>query len=191
MSPQFGIRVFHIHDIGPLAEAVWESMPDLEPWLPVGRDGYTVADSANWVLSRPPAWATGSEFNFVVYEVSNGALVGSVGLNAINPTHRFANLAYWVRSSWVRRGAATSGARLAARFGFDVLRLQRIEMLIEPGNVASHRVAQKLGATREGLLRNRLLIRGHGRDAVLYSLVREENGSAAGSMAPATDHDAP
>ena len=40
-----------------------------------------------------------------------------------------------------------------------------------PGNAASQRVAGKLGATREGEFRNRLVVRGEAVDAVVFSLV--------------------
>src|SRR5437588_791403 len=46
------------------------------------------------------------------------------------------------------------------------------ELVAAVDNVGSQRVAEKAGATREGILRNRLLINGRPHDAVLYSLVR-------------------
>jgi RimJ/RimL family protein N-acetyltransferase len=67
--------------------------------------------------------------------------------------------------------------RLAARFGFEQLGLQRIEIVAAVGNVPSQRVAEKAGATREGVSRKRLLIHGESLDAVLFSLVPEDLGS--------------
>jgi ribosomal-protein-serine acetyltransferase len=42
------------------------------------------------------------------------------------------------------------------------------------GNVHSQRVAEKIGATREGILRNRLTLGGKQVDAVMYSLIPED-----------------
>jgi ribosomal-protein-serine acetyltransferase len=50
--------------------------------------------------------------------------------------------------------------------------LIRIEIFVVAGNIASQCVAEKVGALREGLLRNRLLIRGEPRDAYVFSLIR-------------------
>ena len=62
--------------------------------------------------------------------------------------------------------------RLLAEFGFEALGLIRLELVIEPQNTASQRVAEKAGAKREGLLRNRLTINGKSRDAWMYSFIR-------------------
>lgn len=84
------------------------------------------------------------------------------------------NLGYWVRTSRTRSGVASAATRLIARFGFLSLGLQRLEIVVAVGNQASERVAEKAGATREGVLRKRLLIHGQPHDAVLYSLVAED-----------------
>ncbi len=61
--------------------------------------------------------------------------------------------------------------------------LDRIEILAAVGNKRSQRVAQKLGASREGLLRNRLVIHGQAHDAVVFSLIGSEWRSPVGSAA--------
>jgi RimJ/RimL family protein N-acetyltransferase len=88
--------------------------------------------------------------------------------------HQFGNLGYWVRTSAAGRGVASKASRLVARFGFEELGLHRIEILAAVSNVASQRVAEKIGAAREGVLRKRLLIRGEPQDAVMFSLVPED-----------------
>lgn len=62
-------------------------------------------------------------------------------------------------------------ADLMARFAFEQIGLHRVEILAAIPNVASQRVAEKTGAVREGVLRNRLLIGGVSQDAVLFSLI--------------------
>jgi len=95
-------------------------------------------------------------------------------LNFINRVHQFGNLGYWVRTSATGRGVASRASRLVARFAFAELGLHRIEILAAVPNIASQRVAEKIGAVREGVLRKRLLIRGEPQDAVMFSLVRED-----------------
>jgi len=76
-----------------------------------------------------------------------------------------------VRSSRAGRGVATTATLLTARFGLRKLALQRIEILAAVGNKPSQRVAEKAGAKNEGVLRNRLSLRGQPHDAVMYSLI--------------------
>ena len=82
-----------------------------------------------------------------------------------------ANLGHWVRSSRVKHGVATKAAVLLAQFGLRQLELNRIEILVAIENGASQRVAEKVRAKREGILRHRLLLHGDPHDAVMFSLI--------------------
>jgi RimJ/RimL family protein N-acetyltransferase len=74
-----------------------------------------------------------------------------VGLDQIT-VDGTADIGYWVRTSQTGLGLATAAVRLVARFGFEDLGLRRLEMLIATDNLASRRVAEKVGATFEGVL---------------------------------------
>ena len=87
-----------------------------------------------------------------------------------------ANLGYWVRASCERRGIASDAARTLARAGLLQGGLVRVEIIAEVTNLGSQRVAEKAGATREGVLRSRIFLRGEARDAVGFSLVRADFG---------------
>lgn len=168
------IRPFREDDIDVVFEAVRESVTEVSPWLPWCHANYKRDETVAFILSRPEAWSTGQEYAFAVVDAGTNAFLGGVGLSQINYIHRICNLGYWVRTSCVRRGTASAAARLAARFGLQQLGLQRIEILAAVGNHASQRVAEKAGATREGVLCKRLLVNGQSQDAVLYSLVAED-----------------
>ena len=90
--------------------------------------------------------------------------------------HQFANLGYLVRTSRVKEGIATEAAKLVARYGFEKLDLQRIEVVVSTDNAPSLRVAEKLGAVKEGLLRNGLRKHGTPCDAYMYSLIPTDLG---------------
>ncbi len=72
------------------------------------------------------------------------------------------------------QGIAPAAAKLLAKWGFDVLRLKRIEILVAVENSRSLRVAEKAGVKKEGILRNRLMVRDVVHDAVMHSLVPGE-----------------
>jgi len=63
---------------------------------------------------------------------------------------RVAELGYDVRSEYWNRGYATEAARAVRDFAFGTLGLPRLVSLIQPGNRASERVAQKTGLTKIG-----------------------------------------
>ncbi|HZV36665.1 MAG TPA: GNAT family protein [Verrucomicrobiae bacterium] len=169
-----GIRPFQPSDIDLLFAAARESLKDLSPWLPWCHMDYSISDSKSWVMGREAAWEKSEEYSFVIFEVKSGAFLGGVGLHHINKLDRCANVGYWVRTSRTGQGIAPAAVRMLANFGFQELNLNRLEIIIGLGNKASQRVAEKVGAKREGLLRKRIWLDGAAHNALLYSLVPED-----------------
>jgi ribosomal-protein-serine acetyltransferase len=167
------IRAYEPEDAEALWEAARESVGEVFPWLPWCHAQYSMAEAVEWARSRAPLAAEGREYNFAIVG-ADGRFLGGCGLNQINDAHRFANLGYWVRSSATGHGVATEAVRQVAEFAFRETDLVRLEIVCAVGNDRSQRVAERAGAAREGVLRNRLLLHGRPVDAVLYSLVREE-----------------
>jgi RimJ/RimL family protein N-acetyltransferase len=170
------LRLFRVDDVEPMYEAVRESLAELNRWLPWCHAGYSLEESAAWIESREAAWVNGEEYSFVVADPANGRLLGGCGLNQFDHQRRRCNLGYWIRSSETGRGLATSAARLLAQFGFEELKLQRIEIVAALGNRASQRVAEKAGAVREGVARRRLRVHNVQHDAVCFSFIPEDFG---------------
>jgi RimJ/RimL family protein N-acetyltransferase len=168
------IRRYCADDIPSLFEAARESTNEMLAWLSWCHPNYTVEESRSFVLSSETTWDEKTRFAFAVLDVNSGLFLGGVGLNSINRKNNFANLGYWVRSSQTGRGVATAATLLAAKFGFEDLGLNRIEILTAVGNAASQRVAEKAGAKKEGILRSRLVLHDHPQDAVMYSLIADD-----------------
>jgi RimJ/RimL family protein N-acetyltransferase len=85
-------------------------------------------------------------------------------------------IGYWVRSDETAKGVATEATAALVRVGFEELGFHRLTLRIAVGNRASERVAEKLGFTREGVLREELLIRGRWTDHTLFALLEHEHG---------------
>jgi RimJ/RimL family protein N-acetyltransferase len=171
------IRRYEVEEIPALYEAARESAGEsFTWWMPWCHADYTLEESSQFVLSRDEAWSKGKEFDFAIFDVDTGAFLGGVGLNQINRQHGFANLGYWIRASSMGHGVASAAALLAARFAFQELGLNRVEIVIATENIRSRRVAEKTGAKWEGVLRGRLIIGGRLHDAVMYSIVAADLG---------------
>lgn len=78
-----------------------------------------------------------------------GRLIGFNGLKYL-PELGEVDLGYRLRRDCWGRGFATESSLAIARFGFEVLGLERILGLVLPGNHASVRVLEKIGMRREG-----------------------------------------
>jgi RimJ/RimL family protein N-acetyltransferase len=158
-------------DAGDLYQATRESLTEMSPWLPFAHSNYSIKESRDFLKRCPKGWRKNREFNFKIVDPRDGSFIGMCGLNNIEMENHRANLGYWVRTSRCQQGVATAATILLAKWGFQTLRLRRIEILVATGNQRSLRVAEKVGAYREGILRNRLWMNDRMHDAVMYSLV--------------------
>jgi RimJ/RimL family protein N-acetyltransferase len=61
---------------------------------------------------------------------------------------------------------------LLQAWAFTNTELHRLEIKAAVDNIASQQVALKSGATREAILKQRLLLHGYRHDAVLFSIIR-------------------
>ena len=155
-------------DVERLYEAAITSRDELAPWMPWCHEEYRSADTESWIQQTV---AAENEHSFIIVDEASQLCLGTCGLNDINPRHRCANLGYWVRSSHNGQGIASSATLRVAAFAFDELQLVRVEIVAALGNHASQRVAEKVCATREGVIRNGLVHGESAHDAVLNSLI--------------------
>lgn len=152
-----------------MTEAVLESGTDLARYETWAHPEFSEADGREYAGYWDEAWAAGSAYYFAVF--GEAVYQGSCGLSGISREHGTAALGFWVRSGATRRGVATSSGRLVAAFGFEHIGLHRIEIMSAVDNAASRRVAAKLGAVEEGVLRKRLTLGGVPTDAALLAIV--------------------
>src|SRR5262245_44312381 len=139
--------------------------------MPWSHPHYSIEETRSWLAVQVPAFHQHTTFEFAII-ADNGGYLGGCGLNQIDGLNRRANLGYWVRSSATGKGVATAAVQLTRDWGFANTDLERLEVLVAVGNLASRRVAEKSGAVYEGTLRSRLLVHGTRHDAAMYSFIR-------------------
>jgi [ribosomal protein S5]-alanine N-acetyltransferase len=78
------------------------------------------------------------------------------------------------------RGYTTEAVRLLSRYLFHGKRINRLQLIIHPGNEASKRVAVKCGYSFEGVLRQAWFNDGDFQDVEVWSLLREKASAPSG-----------
>lgn len=165
------IRELAATDVDALFETVSASLPTLSQWLPWAKPGYARSDSAAWIAHCQRTWSAGTGYHLGIFDAASDILHGGIGFSDVNTMRRSANLGYWVADAARGREVAVTAARLAAAWAFEELGLQRIEILVQPENTASLRVAVKLGAVCEGIARNGIIFDGQPHEAIVHSLI--------------------
>lgn len=166
-------------DHAPVYAAVRESIVSVGRWMSWCHPDYSMRDAEDWFARCEKNWEGGADREFCIFDARSGEALGCVGINQINRLNNFANLGYWVRAGRTGRGIASTAARLAAQFAFRELGLNRIEVVAQVDNLASRRVAEKIGCTFECVARARLLYRNEPCDAAVYSLLPGDVREAA------------
>lgn len=72
------------------------------------------------------------------------------------------------------RGAATEAVQLLVRYLFETKRVNRIRLVIDPGNTASRRLADRCGFRHEGTARGAWYNRGKHRDVEIYAILHAD-----------------
>jgi ribosomal-protein-alanine N-acetyltransferase len=96
-------------------------------------------------------------------------LIGQITLGGIIfGAMRGAHIGYWIDQRFASRGYTTRAVKLLTKFGFDGLKLHRIEINLRPENEASKKVAVKAGYVLEGARSNYLHIAGDWRNHITF-----------------------
>lgn len=161
------LQKYALEDTPELFEAISTSTDRVYPWLPFAHPNYTIAETEAWLKTRPQRWNEGKEFGFSIRNLQN-KIVGGCGIS-IGYQSWSGNLGYWLRTGFTGQGYATTATKLLAQFGIQQLHLKRIEIVVSTENFSSQKVAERSGAYKEGISRNRLSIHGKLHDAVIYS----------------------
>jgi RimJ/RimL family protein N-acetyltransferase len=134
---------------------------------------YTKRDAEEWFALTRTTRAAGHQVAFAVTSADDGTLLGSIDLR-VNPADpAIAELGYMVGPEARGRGVATRAVQLITEWGFETLGLVRVEVLVDPRNEASTRVAEAAGYEREGLLRSYRPSRNGGRlDLAMFARLR-------------------
>jgi len=179
------LRPFRAEDAPAVTEACQD--PEVSRWTPRVPFPYTETDARRFILLSLQAWTDGSSYEFAIVDAATDRYVGSVGIQLGANPRRHA-IGYMV-APWARdRGIATRGVKLAVRWAFENLDVERLALWTLPGNVASQRVAEKVGFRWEGLVRNWDSGRdGHPVDVIMFAMTPEDFEEANEAAAEAED----
>jgi RimJ/RimL family protein N-acetyltransferase len=132
-----------------LYDAVVSSRPELLPWMPWAREP-TLEGNLTMALRDEKAWDEGRVYRFAVLERESDQVLGVAGLN--REGEDVAELHYWIRTSHAGRGLTTEAGRTLVGWARDELHLGRLTLWAGRDNLASRRVAEKLGFVHLGPL---------------------------------------
>jgi RimJ/RimL family protein N-acetyltransferase len=147
--------------------------PEIPRWTTIPSP-YGERDAIEYLSRAESDRRAGRELGLAVVGAADGAVLGGCGLSRFEWPDLKCEIGYWVARQARGRGVGTRAVRMLSRWAVGPLGLERLELLVDPLNEPSNRLALAAGFGREGLMRG-YRRRGNGRwDLVMYSLLADD-----------------
>jgi [ribosomal protein S5]-alanine N-acetyltransferase len=115
-----------------------------------------------------------NSYVFGIDKNEDDSFIGLIALDLGKVKYRTAEVWFKIHKNFWRKGYTTEALTNLLDFGFNKLKLHRIEAGCAVENIASFKVLEKAGMMREGMKRKKLPIRGEWKDNYFYGILEEE-----------------
>lgn len=128
-----------------------------------------LADCKHWITE---ALQTAGQVPFAIVETRRGRPVGSSRYLNIRSEHRGLEIGWtWLGQDWQRTPVNTEAKLLLLEHAFEELGAIRVEFKTDARNQRSQYALRRIGAEREGVLRQHMIVQdGYIRDSVYFSI---------------------
>jgi RimJ/RimL family protein N-acetyltransferase len=132
-----------------------------------------LADTRHWI---DEALATPGHLPFAIVDAAKERVVGSTRYLNIRPGHRSLEIGWtWLGQEWQRTSVNTEAKLLLMSHAFERLGCVRVEFKTDARNERSQQALLRIGAKREGVMRNHMIVQNNYlRDSVYFSVIEAE-----------------
>jgi ribosomal-protein-serine acetyltransferase len=149
-----------------------ESREHLQEWLPWVNYMNDVSFIQNYIKGSQQRNKDGYEYAFAILEEDR--VIGRIGVHKIDMQNKIGEIGYWIGKNVQGKGSVTKSCKALIGFCFKELQLNRIEIKCGTENIRSQSIPEKLGFTKEGIIRQGEFMNGKFIDLNLYSLLKND-----------------
>jgi len=173
VSDRIELRLLQEHHVAEFYAWQMENSEHLRRWLDWPLDeNYSIEDSRGFIKRWLNRFADNNGFEAGIWY--QGKLIGEVSVDRIEWQNKLAEMGYSLGAEYQGRGIVTACMRVLIDYAFDELKLNRVELRCAAENLKSRAVAERLGFTQEGELRESWLIHGRFVGQVVYGMLASE-----------------
>lgn len=144
----------------------------LREWLPWLDGNKMLADSQAFIHLSKEQHISNRGFQTGVWY--KGKLAGIIGYHPIDWQNRIVMIGYWLGQEYQGKGIITAACRSLTSYAFDEYNLNRVEIKCATGNAKSCAIPERLGFTKEGIIREGEWRYDHFVDLMLYSMLAHQ-----------------
>ncbi|WP_025115579.1 GNAT family N-acetyltransferase [Lysinibacillus fusiformis] len=166
------LKPLELNDLSGILEAA--SYPEI--WSHMSTTIEKMVDVNNFVENALLMRRNKTEFPFVIVDKKTGEIIGSTRFMDIDDAHQRVEIGTtWLTPAYWRTAINTNCKYLLLQYCFEILHLQRVQIKTDHENSRSQKAIERIGATKEGVLRNHMIRKdGTTRHTVMYSITLEE-----------------
>ena len=156
------------------AQGLYNRGRNAADWIYMPRSCFVdLADARQWI---DEALQAAQQLPFAIVENAKGKVAGSTRYLNIRPEHLSLEIGWtWLGQEWQRTPVNTEAKLLLLRHAFDKLGCQRVEFKTDARNLRSQRALERIGASREGVLRKHMIVQEEfARDSVYFSVIDDD-----------------
>ncbi|PIC79441.1 GNAT family N-acetyltransferase [Sporosarcina sp. P18a] len=165
-------------------EALYGVAQDERIWTHMTISMKTRYDMEKYIQAALSAKELGSEYPFVIIHNESNKIIGSTRLMDIALAHKRLEIGNtWLHPEFWQTSINTECKYLLFTHCFEELQMNRVQMKTDHENIRSQRAIERIGAIREGVLRNHMIrIDGTIRHTVMFSVTKEQWASVKESI---------
>lgn len=120
-------------------------------------------------INKPETW-----FQLVITDKTTNEIIGDIGIHFIDSDNFQSEIGCTLNKEYHGKGLATETLRATIDYLFNKLDKHRIVTSIDPKNINSIKLVERLGFRKEGHFKERLLIDGKWVDDIIYAILKSE-----------------
>ena len=113
-------------------------------------------------------------FQLVIINKENQALLGDIGLHFIAPENKQVEIGCTIDKTQQGKGYAVESLKKVIDFLFIELNKHRIIASVDPNNISSIHLMERLGFRKEAHFKESLLVKGQWVDDIVYAMLKKE-----------------
>lgn len=169
VSPGLEMRQFAMSD----AEAVYavadRNRQYLREWLPWVDRTHSPDDIRDFIAARLEQFESSQGPNAGIW--LDGQFIGGIGCHPIDWNNHHCSIGYWIEAAWQGKGIMTRCCASMLDYLFQDLGLHRVTIQCGTGNRKSCAIPERLGFTREGVIREAEWVNDHWVDLVVWGML--------------------
>lgn len=152
------IRQTQESDGAVINQAILESFDELHHWMEWCDHVPALEESQKYAKEAAQNWIDKKNdepyLQLVILDINTNEFIGGTSFHHYNWSIPSVETGYWIRKSKSGNGYMTEATNAITQYAFKQLQVKRISLTCDPDNIKSKNIAERLGYTLEGRMKN-------------------------------------